>query len=64
VVEVGDSIIINKEVEAIITVLFLVQDGRWFIGYKVKNLKEEGYFLEGDQKFEVIDRQVDRMRYI
>lgn len=63
-VEVGDFILINNEVEALIIVLFPVEDGRWFIGYKVKNGTEIGCFLEGDQQFEVIDRQVDRMGHI
>lgn len=50
-VEASNAILINNTVEAIITVLFRIQDGRWFIGYREKNGKEVVYFLEGDQEF-------------
>jgi len=63
-VEASNAILINNTVEAIITVLFRIQDGCWFIGYREKNGKEVGYFLEGDQEFKVIDKQVDREGYI
>jgi hypothetical protein len=61
VVRVGDRILINGRIQAEITALFLLADGRWFIGYKQLNGKT-GFFLEGDEKFCVVDKVVNQKR--
>lgn len=57
-VRVGDRILINGNIKAEITALFLLADGRWYIGYMQSNGKM-GFFLEGDEKFRIVDRAVD-----
>jgi len=55
-VKVGDTILINEEIKAIVTTLFQIEDSRWFIGYD--DLKENsGFFIEGDEEFEVIKNE-------
>ena len=54
-VRMGDRILINNRIKAEITALFLLADGRWYIGYKKSNGKM-GFFLEGDEDFSVINK--------
>ena len=60
-VRVGDHILINNRIKAEITALFLLADGRWYIGY-IKSNGKMGFFLEGDEEFCIVDRAIDRER--
>jgi ethanolamine utilization protein EutQ (cupin superfamily) len=56
-VKVGDMILINAKVKAVVTTLFEVENGnRWFIGYKKTTDGSFGFFLEGDEEFKVIEK--------
>jgi hypothetical protein len=57
-VRVGDNILVNGKIKAKITELFLLADGRWYIGYRRSNGKMD-FFLEGDEVFRVIVRRGD-----
>ncbi len=61
-VKVGTTILINGQIKAKITTLFLTRDNRWFIGYKKITDNSSGFFLEGDEDFSVVDRGVDQER--
>jgi len=54
-VKVGDTILIKEDGKAIVTTLFQVDDGRWFVGYHQPDGRM-GFFLEGDKEFRVIGR--------
>ena len=54
-VKVGDLILINEKTEAVVTTLFKVEGGRWFIGYQQSN-GHMGFFLDGDEDFKIIKR--------
>jgi hypothetical protein len=55
-VKVGDTILINKRIEAIVTALFMRnEDNRWIIGYRRTDNEKEGYFPEGDEEFNVME---------
>jgi hypothetical protein len=54
-VKIGDIILMNDEITAVVTALFQVEDGRWFIGYQQSD-GQMGFFLEGDEVFKVLER--------
>jgi len=60
-VKVGDIILLNNEVKAVVTTLFQVEDDRWFIGYQ-ETKGQMGFFLEGDEDFHVLERTYDKSK--
>lgn len=55
-VKVGDIILINDKVEALVTALFMrEEDNRWVIGYRREDNNKSGHFIEGNEEFKVVE---------
>jgi hypothetical protein len=54
-VKIGDEILICENVSATVTTLFQsAKDGRWVIGYRELKKGGIGFFVEGDEKYQIL----------
>jgi hypothetical protein len=54
-VRVGDTILINNKIKAIVTALLRIEkEGRWVIGFEQPD-GTTSFIIEGNEKFSIVD---------